>query len=231
MRQHVNPLSRFFQIPRELPALESLFSRPDLPLHVDIGSAGGKFLLEMAVLSPEWNHLGVEIRSPLVKSAQTEMEKLALKNLQFLFCNVNVSLVDWLEFISANRLRRVSIQFPDPWFKRRHRKRRVLQPLLLNAIAKALPVGGDLFIQSDQMTIIQPMFSLVASSQCFDCLSIDPFNSIQQNPYPVKSEREIYAFRNGLPIYRLLFKRNNNPPLELSVLEEQWNKNKDLMKE
>jgi len=65
MRQHVNPLSRFFQLPRELPAPEVLFGDPSLPIHLDIGSARGRFLLDLAAVQPHWNHLGVEIRLAL----------------------------------------------------------------------------------------------------------------------------------------------------------------------
>ena len=50
MRQHVNPLSRFFQLPLELPAPQELFEHPNLPIHLDIGCARGFFLLELAAL-------------------------------------------------------------------------------------------------------------------------------------------------------------------------------------
>ena len=72
MRQHVNPLSRVHQAPRPLPPLQELFARPSLPLHLDIGSARGRFLLAMARLHPLRNHLGVEIRRPLVQAAEAE---------------------------------------------------------------------------------------------------------------------------------------------------------------
>ena len=48
VRQHVNPLSRFFQQARPLPPADALFSQPELPLHLDIGCARGRFLLAMA---------------------------------------------------------------------------------------------------------------------------------------------------------------------------------------
>jgi hypothetical protein len=72
VRQHVNPLSRVHQAPRPLPPLQELFARPGLPLHLDIGSARGRFLLAMARLHPLRNHLGVEIRRPLVQAAEAE---------------------------------------------------------------------------------------------------------------------------------------------------------------
>ena len=69
MRQHVNPLSSFFQQPRPLPAPAELFPRPGQPLHLDIGCARGRFLLALAEQEPDSNHLGVEIRLALVEAA------------------------------------------------------------------------------------------------------------------------------------------------------------------
>ena len=143
MRQHVNPLSRFFQLPLELPGPEALFDDPNRPIHLDIGSARGQFLLALADVQPVWNHLGVEIRRPLVAAAQRDRDARELQNLHFLFCNANVSVQGWMEALPPDRLQRVSIQFPDPWFKKRHQKRRVLQPALLLAIAAALRPGRE----------------------------------------------------------------------------------------
>ena len=146
MRQHVNPLSSFFQLPLQLPPPDELFRVPDQPIHLDIGCARGRCLLGLAERDPHWNHLGVEIRRPLVTSADRDALASEHGNVRILFCNANISLEGWMKALKPDCLQRVSIQFPDPWFKRRHRKRRVLQPELLLAIAKALQPGRELFL-------------------------------------------------------------------------------------
>ena len=78
----------------------------------------------MAMSQSQRNYLGVEIRKSLVVAAEKERQELGLTNLRFLFCNANVSLNNWLSNLSIDLLESVSIQFPDPWFKRRHQKRR-----------------------------------------------------------------------------------------------------------
>lgn len=93
MRQHVNPLSRYHLLPRPLPPLAELFAQPDLPLHLDIGSARGRFLLALAPLEPGRNHLGLEIREPLVAAAEADRLQAGLSNLRFVFGNANVSLI------------------------------------------------------------------------------------------------------------------------------------------
>ena len=116
MRQHVNPLSRFFQLPLQLPAPKQLFERPEQPIHLDIGCARGRCLLGLAEQQPSWNHLGVEIRRPLVQSADRDAQASEHGNVRVLFCNANISLEGWMGALPQDRLQRVSIQFPDPWF-------------------------------------------------------------------------------------------------------------------
>ena len=116
MRQHVNPLSGFFQLHHRLPSADELFPNNDLPIHLDIGCARGKFLIEMASCNPQWNFVGVDIRETLVKSAEKERFELGIDNLRFLFCNANRSLASWLPTLKNNQLKRISIQFIKKYF-------------------------------------------------------------------------------------------------------------------
>ncbi len=222
MRQHVNPLSRFFQLPLELPAPQELFENPNLPIHLDIGCARGFFLLELAALQPERNHLGVEIRRPLVQAAQLDRDRQEQHNLHFLFCNANISLEAWMAALPPDQLQLVSIQFPDPWFKQRHRKRRVLQPALLLAIASALHPGRHLFLQSDVLAVIEPMVALVELSNGFARPKDDPQPWRTSNPLPVATERERYVQEQGQPTYRVLFERTDAALPALRDLEMAW---------
>ena len=207
VRQHVNPLSSYFQIPREISNPEDLFADPRLPIHLDIGCARGQFLFSMASLNDQSNYLGLEIRHPLVIAAERERLDLGLDNLRFIFCNVNVSLENWLIRIPENLLKVVSIQFPDPWFKKRHHKRRVLNHSLLNAFAKALSKDSQLFIQTDVLEVMEPISKLIDSNQYFTLSSSTKF--ISGSPFSVRTERETYAIEKSLPIYRVTYFRNS----------------------
>ena len=211
VRQHVNPLSRFFQQPLELPPPAELFSAPSLPLHLDIGCARGRFLLAMAQRTAGRNHLGVEIRRALVAAAEADRQREGLTNLHYLFCNANISLEAWLAALPSGQLDLVSIQFPDPWFKKKHHKRRVLQPALLLAIAAALAPGRRLFLQSDVPAVIEPMVALCEASGCFDRPLADARPWRQDNPLGLPTERESYVLGQGLPVFRVLYERNLKP--------------------
>ena len=210
MRQHVNPLSSFYQVERDLSPLGELFLDPNLPLHLDIGCARGRFLLAMAPQQPQRNHLGLEIRRPLVQLAEADRERLGLGNLRFLFCNANISLERWLANLPPGCLELVTIQYPDPWFKTRHHKRRMVQPALIEALAAAMAPGRQLFIQSDVPAVINQMLEAVDSSEAFDPL--DGGEWLQENPLGLATEREWQVLDKGLPVYRRLYQRNHRCP-------------------
>ncbi|MBM5803383.1 MAG: tRNA (guanosine(46)-N7)-methyltransferase TrmB [Cyanobacteria bacterium K_DeepCast_35m_m2_155] len=221
VRQHVNPLSRFYQLPRPLPRPAELFAEADLPLHLDIGSARGRFLLALAQQQPHWNHLGLEIRRPLVAAAQADGQALALTNLHYLFCNANVSLAPWLAALPQGLLARVSLQFPDPWFKKKHHKRRVLQPALALALAAAQHNNHELFVQSDVLEVIEPMVEVIEATGCYARPSGDARPWRLNNPLPVATEREQLVLSQNLPVYRVLYRRTMAQPPTLVELQQR----------
>ena len=211
MRQHVNPLSNFFQLPLSLPSKSILFKNSHYPIHLDIGSAKGEFLIELAIKHPNWNFLGLEIREQLVSSSERKRKQLGLQNLRFLYCNVNISLDEWLSDLDRDQLKRVSIQFPDPWFKRKHLKRRVLKKSLLISIAKSMSQNGELFIQSDILKLIEYMSSVIDDNIYFDRKVLDGLKYLENNPYKVFTDRELFVLKQNLPIYRAMYIRNSKP--------------------
>ena len=203
VRQHVNPLARKFQTPADPPAWEKIYAQYQQPLHLDIGCARGRFLLQMAQVETNWNFLGLEIREPLVIEANRIVSELGLTNLHYLFCNVNNSLSPILSTLKPGILQRVSIQFPDPWFKTRHAKRRVVQPELVEDLANYLAVGGVVFLQSDQEFIAVEMCDRFQEHPAFAKMGTEQW--LAENPLPVPTEREIATQNKGEPVYRALF--------------------------
>ncbi|WP_353930440.1 tRNA (guanosine(46)-N7)-methyltransferase TrmB [Okeanomitos corallinicola TIOX110] len=203
VRQHVNPLSRKFQTPVDPPAWGKVYRQPNLPLHLDIGCAKGRFILKMAQVEPNWNFLGLEIRETLVVEANKLGFELGLTNLHYLFCNVNNSLSPILSTLQPGILQRITIQFPDPWFKNRHAKRRVVQPKLVTELANYLAVGGVVFLQSDQKFIAEEMCDRFSENPVFEKIGNEEW--LAENPLPVPTEREIATQNRGEPVYRAIF--------------------------
>ena len=206
VRQHVNPLSRKYQTPVQPPQWAMIYENSTHPLHLDIGCARGVFPLEMAQAMPDWNFLGLEIREPLVDQANEWRRSLGLTNLHYLFCNANISLEPILASLPSGVLRRVSIQFPDPWFKKRHQKRRVVQPQVVALLATYLPIGAEVFLQSDVLEVAAEMGDRFQEHPGF--LRQGEAMWLPENPLPVATEREQYTLENGEPVYRTLFVRH-----------------------
>lgn len=167
VRQHVNPLANKYATPIDPPDWSAMFANLQSPLHLDIGCGWGDFLLHMAESEPGWNFLGLEIRQPLVDTANQQKHLAGLTNLCYLFCNANNSLAPILQSLPTSCLARVSIQFPDPWFKNRHFKRRVVQPEVVELLAQYLQPGGMVFLQSDVEVMEQEMFDRFQAHPAF----------------------------------------------------------------
>jgi tRNA (guanine-N7-)-methyltransferase len=205
VRQHVNPLSKKYQTPVSPLNWEEVYAQPNQPLHLDIGCARGEFLLSMATLQPDWNFLGLEIREPLVIQANAKVSELGLRNLHYLFCNVSNSLKPLLKSLERGTLQRVTIQFPDPWFKKRQMKRRMVQPDLVDTLATYLIEGGEVLLQSDVEAVAVEMCDRFEEHPAFRKQGTDTW--LATNPLPVPTEREISTLSRGEPVYRVLFVR------------------------
>lgn len=202
VREHVNPLSKKYQTPVSPPEWSRVYGEADRPLHLDIGCGKGRFLLQMAQIQPEWNFLGLEIREPLVDQANGWQTEMGLTNLHYLFCNANNSLRPLLRSLPVDRLQQVTIQFPDPWFKRKHQKRRVVQPELIEALADALAPGGVVFIQSDVEEVAVEMRDRLAAHSAFTC---QHDGWLSTNPLPIPTERETSTMERGEAVFRSVF--------------------------
>jgi tRNA (guanine-N7-)-methyltransferase len=204
VRQHVNPLSIVYQQPPILPDWSEIYADLSLPIHIDIGCASGRFLLQMAQQDRSWNYLGVEIREALVGYANRKRDEIASTNLHYAFGNINTALAALLASLPVGKLQRISIQYPDPCFKNRHAKRRVVQPELVADIAKYLPSGGEVFLQSDLEWVAQEMCDRFGEHPAFD----RPHSHwLEPNPLGVPTEREISTLSKGLPVHRAIYRK------------------------
>lgn len=199
VHQHVNPLSPYYNqepVPIEL---TRVFARPDQPLHLDIGCARGRFILRMAQVESDWNFLGVEIREPLVIEANEIAAENGLSNLHYEFCNAMKWLDRLLDNIPDGLLQTITIQFPDPWFKNRYAKRRMVNAELVETCAGRLATGGRIFVQTDIEFLADEMFAMFQVDERL----IE--ETAATNPFPVKTEREKAVEDKELPVYRAMF--------------------------
>ena len=206
MRQHVNPLSINFNQIEKIPSLGEMFGNSKLNLHLDIGCASGEFLFDLAVMNKSWNYLGIEIREKLVKNAKLKVIEKEIKNLYFLFGNANNILNDVQSKFIIKNLKSISFNFPDPWFKKRHFKRRVIQPEFINILSNSLQKGTLIFIKTDVKDLFDYMDSTISSNFYFKKIDKKDFNYSESfNPSKVKTNREKYVIVNQLEIFERIY--------------------------
>ena len=216
VRQHVNPLASAFQQPVVLEKnwLQRSFANMNpKEFIVDIGCAKGSWALTMCENNPDINILGLEIRAPMVENCMIRKVKKGIQNVHFLSCNANVNVRNILSSINEQgiKVNTITMQFPDPQFKERHKKRRLVNSIFVNDIASSISKDTQIFLQSDVEELILDMVSHFNNSIYFTPVNGYNIFNLHENisPFPIKTEREIATLAQTLPVYRMLFKRND----------------------
>jgi tRNA (guanine-N7-)-methyltransferase len=198
VRQHVNPLDVFFETFRgTVPVL-----RPGHAMELEIGCADAQFLFERAAQDPSRDYVGLEIREDLVDYVVKKAKKTGLP-VQPVWCHVQLHMK---QIFARGVASRVYVNFPDPWFKRRHHVRRMVDDVLAEQIDYVLAPGGELFVQTDVWDI--SVDTLSAFEPRFENQAGEEWTFWKAgNPYGVRSWREQNAEETGLPVWRLLYRR------------------------
>ena len=215
IRPHVNPLQSRFTEPPENLSETLAFSRKDMPLHIDIGCGKGHFCADLAAANPALNVIGIEIRHELVSEANRLCELSASDNLRFVSGSANTLITPCCEALPDAVLTSATIQFPDPWPKRRHHKRRVCQPPLVHALAEHLVDDGVVFLQSDVQELAADMRSCFLDSGFFREVAASERDAdgwlldTAERPFgAVQTERERQALRRNTPVWRCVLFRS-----------------------
>ena len=186
-----------------------MFENSKLNLHLDIGCAAGEFLFDLALVNTSWNYLGLEIREKLVKNAKLKVIEKELKNLYFLFGNANHILNDVQSKFIIKNLKSISFNFPDPWFKKRHFKRRVIQPEFIKILSNSLQKDTLIFIKTDVKDLFDYMDCTISNNFNFQKVDKKDFNYSESfNPSKVKTNREKYVIVNQLEIFERIYIKN-----------------------
>lgn len=132
------------------------------PVEIEIGCGKGRFLLTRAAQCPDNNFLGVDRAGRWMKIGQQRGVKRSLDNLRFLKADVRAVLA---EGVPDGRVRIFHVYFPDPWPKRRHRKRRLITPEFVELLYRRLEAGGLVEMATDDEDYFRHMKAAVAAGR------------------------------------------------------------------
>jgi tRNA (guanine-N7-)-methyltransferase len=200
VRQHVNPLKSDLLEIADVPRVEA---PPGRALEVELGAAEAHFLIDRASSDGETLFVGVEIRRELVGPANEDCAKRGLDNVRCVFANMSV---DMPRLFAPGSVRRFFLNFPDPWFKSRQHKRRVIGPQLIAEIGRALEPAGELYVMTDIFALALEAMAELEAAPLFESAR-GAWTFAQDNPYGAKSRRERQCEDEGTRVWRLLYRR------------------------
>jgi tRNA (guanine-N7-)-methyltransferase len=174
-----------------------LFDR-DAPLEVEVGSGKGLFMESAATANPDHNFFGVEIAAKYARFAAARLAKRGLPNAVMLEGDGGRLFA---ELLPDDSLCAVHVYFPDPWWKKRHHKRRVMNERFAQLVQRKLKHGGSLHYWTDVEERYQETLELIAAhTQLVGPLAVTEQPASHDLDYRTHFERRMRL--NELPVYR-----------------------------
>ncbi len=179
-----------------------LFGR-EAPVTLEIGFGNGDALLAMAEAAPENNFLGIEVHRPGVGHLLQEVARRSLEN-------IRVSRDDAVEVLERQipdaSLDRVCLFFPDPWPKKRHHKRRIVQPDFVQLVRRKLKAGGEFHLATDWEDYAWHMRQVLDAAEGFENVA-GPAGFVPRPSARPRTRFEARGERLGHGVWDLLYRR------------------------
>ncbi|MDJ0926171.1 MAG: tRNA (guanosine(46)-N7)-methyltransferase TrmB [Gammaproteobacteria bacterium] len=149
--------------------LDAIFGR-QAPRVVEIGFGDGESLVAMAAANPELDFVGIEVHEPGVGHCLLQLDAANLSNLRLIRHDAIEVLAGWLP---AQSIDRVQLFFPDPWPKKRHHKRRIVQPGFIALLRRILKPGGVMQVATDWANYAEHIEDVMRQETDFERIAID----------------------------------------------------------
>jgi tRNA (guanine-N7-)-methyltransferase len=174
----------------------------EAPRVLEIGFGMGQATAQIAAQRPDWDFIGVEVHAPGVGALLREIGERGLTNLRI----VQHDAVQVLEHMLAPAsLAGVHIYFPDPWHKKRHHKRRLIQPAFVELLASRIAPGGWLHCATDWEDYAQQMLQVLGDSPLLENTASGYAPKPELRPL---TKFEARGLKLGHGVWDLLFKRS-----------------------
>lgn len=180
-----------------------LFGR-DAPLVVEIGFGMGKSFTQMAKEDPDRNYLGIEVHPPGVGSALMLTEEMELKNVRIIQYD---AFEIFKHFLNDESIDILQIFFPDPWPKKRHFKRRLVNDEFIAMVAPKLKHGGAIRLATDWEEYAMQMLDVLTRASGFSNTASDG-RFIERPSWRPLTKFELRGERLGHGVWDLVFKRD-----------------------
>lgn len=179
-----------------------IFKR-EAPIICEIGFGHGDTLWPMAKQNPECDYLGIEVHQPGIAELLCKMHEESIHNIHVIQHDAAAVMRD---FISDSTFSRIHIYFSDPWPKRRHHKRRLIQTEFVNLLIRKLKPGGILHFATDWEDYAKQMMAILSlSPQLKNCMGDNQFADNAQLKLRVTTRFERRGRKLGHGVWDLVF--------------------------
>jgi len=175
----------------------------EAPQVLEIGYGMGHSLVTMAAQESDQHFIGIEVHRPGVGSLLNEARLAGINNLRT-YCDDAVEVLK--QCVPDGSLARVQIYFPDPWHKKRHHKRRLIQPAFIELIRPKLAIGGVIHLATDWENYAEQMLEVMSNADGFANMATDNGYSPRPDFRPL-TKFEKRGHRLGHGVWDLLFNR------------------------
>lgn len=182
-------------------SFEALFGNRR-PVELEIGAGRGDFLKNYCEENPDLNLVAVERKLNYLMRGINKAHKKGLTNVQFLNLEVRHFLED---YVPRQSLRAVHIYHPDPWPKKRHLKRRLIQPDFVKLLAETISPGGELHLRTDHANYFEHMMEVMEKQGFFEQVPVP------ENIAKHKTGFEVRFTEQGVPIHYASYVLKNPP--------------------
>jgi len=190
------------QLPPELTS-EALFGNRH-PLELEIGSGKGLFLVNTAARFAAHNFVGIEIAGKYAAHAAGRLARAGCRNAVMIEGNAEPILH---ERLTAEILEAVHVYFPDPWWKKKHRKRRVLNPTSVACISHALRPGGRLHFWTDVLDYFEIAIEMIAEVAPELGVPLPEEEPEATHDLDYRTHFERRSRKHQIPVYRVRYEK------------------------
>ncbi|MDP4534889.1 tRNA (guanosine(46)-N7)-methyltransferase TrmB [Alkalimonas collagenimarina] len=202
LEQHWPSMGLDYQ-PQQLD-VAALFQR-EAPTVLEIGFGMGKSLVQMAQAAPEKNFIGIEVHRPGVGACLADAASAGISNLKV----IQHDAIDVLnEMLPDQSLSTVQLFFPDPWPKKKHHKRRIVQTDFVQLLRKKLAIGGVFHMATDWQNYAEHMLEVMQSAEGFSNVSAEQ-DYVERPAHRPETKFELRGKKLGHGVWDLMFKREH----------------------
>lgn len=185
------------------------------PLIVEIGFGNGDHLIHLAQTRPEYNFIGLEISSQSMDKAEAKIEKRRLANVRPIHCRAETALA---HLLGPQTVTELHINYPDPWFKKRHQRRRLIQRETVDLLTSRLRAGGTLHLATDITEYAEMAHETLAHTPGLT----NQFETAWANDIAgrFRTKYELKGYREGRRGHFFRYQRNAMPVAHPAVIKE-----------